>query len=137
MTLNIIDLEKIRKMPVVALCAIGAVLALSAYFIFYVPLIKEIGKKSQECKAIEERLQVARNAAEYARDRTVVLPQGESSGKLVLSGIFLDKEKPQAIINQAIVTAGDRIGGNVVKEIREDCVILSDGSRDFELRLAE
>lgn len=53
----------------------------------------------------------------------------------ILNGIMWDKEKPLAIINDIIVKVGDRIGLNLVVDIKQDKVILNDGTRDFELRL--
>ena len=54
---------------------------------------------------------------------------------LVLSGIIWNKEKPKAIIGEAIVTKGDKIGGNTVVDIKPDKVILNDGTKEFELKL--
>ena len=54
---------------------------------------------------------------------------------LILDGIMWDKEKPMAIINGEIVKIGDRIGDNIVVEIKQDSVILSDGTKDFELQI--
>jgi len=54
-----------------------------------------------------------------------------------LSGILWDKENPKAIINEAIVGIGDKVGGSIVKDITKDKVILNDGANDFELRLGQ
>lgn len=55
----------------------------------------------------------------------------------VLSGIMWDKESPTAIINDNIVKIGDKISGNAVVDIKQDRVILSDGIKDFELKLGQ
>jgi len=47
------------------------------------------------------------------------------------------EKNPGAMINDTIVKNGDRIGDNTVIEIRQDKVILSDGTKDFELKLKE
>jgi len=56
-------------------------------------------------------------------------------GGLILSGIIWDKDKPSAIINNSIVELGDTVSGNIVVDIRQDRVILNDGSNTFELKL--
>ncbi|MFC1646610.1 hypothetical protein ACFL2Y_05500 [Candidatus Omnitrophota bacterium] len=52
-----------------------------------------------------------------------------------LNGIVWDEHIPKAIINDYIVGIGDTIGENTVVDIKQDRVILSDGTRTFELRL--
>jgi len=52
-----------------------------------------------------------------------------------LNGILWDSRQPLAIINNKVVKKGDKIAGNVVVNIKEDRVILSDGSNLFELRI--
>ncbi len=52
-----------------------------------------------------------------------------------LSGILWSKEHPLAIINEAIVKVGDKIGVSTVMDIRQDSVIISDGVKETELRL--
>lgn len=62
--------------------------------------------------------------------------QKTSSGALkglILGGIMWDKEKPLVIINDTIVKIGDKVSGNIVVDIKQDKVILNDGTRDFEL----
>lgn len=60
----------------------------------------------------------------------------KASVDLQLSGIVWDKISPTAIINGRIVDKGDKILGNVVVEIKQDRIILNDGSRNFELKLS-
>lgn len=55
----------------------------------------------------------------------------------VLGGILWDEEKPMAIINDEVVKIGDKIGSNTVVDIKQDMVILSDGTSNFELRLGQ
>jgi len=59
-----------------------------------------------------------------------------SPSGLNLSGIMWNKRKPLAIINNKVVKVGDRAGGNIVVEIKVDRVILSDGERQFEVKLS-
>ena len=54
---------------------------------------------------------------------------------LILEGIVWDKNKPAAIINGSVVKVGDTIDEHIVVDIKRDRVIISDGSKEFELRL--
>lgn len=56
---------------------------------------------------------------------------------IALTGISWDKNNPTAIIDNEIVSVGDKVGGNTVVDIKEDRVILSDGSRNLEIRLGQ
>lgn len=56
---------------------------------------------------------------------------------LALSGIFWDEDKATAIIDNEIVTVGDRIGEIVIVDIQNNTVKLKDGENDFELTLQE
>lgn len=57
------------------------------------------------------------------------------ASELSLDGIVWDEESPYAIINDEIVKVGDEIAGNKVIDIKVDSVTLSDGSREYELKL--
>ena len=59
----------------------------------------------------------------------------ESSTELSITGILWDKETPKAIINGVIVEIGERVGVNTIVDIKQDRVILYDGSDYFELKL--
>lgn len=52
-----------------------------------------------------------------------------------LGGIIYDAKQAYALINDQIVHVGERIGENRVVEIKQDRVILNDGSKDIELKL--
>lgn len=56
-------------------------------------------------------------------------------GGVALEGILWDKERPMAIINDTIREIGDKVGINTIVDIKQDRVILNDGSKDFELKL--
>jgi hypothetical protein len=62
-----------------------------------------------------------------------ILPK--ASEGLILSGIIWDKEEPMAIINGEILKIGDNINANLIIDIKQDRVILNDGTNNFELRL--
>ena len=65
----------------------------------------------------------------------LISPSKASSSALSLNGILWDKTNPMAMINDEVVHVGSRIAGNRVVAIKEDRVILNNGSSDFELRL--
>ncbi len=54
---------------------------------------------------------------------------------LKLAGILWDKEKPQAIINNEVVSVGSSVGSYSIVEIKQYSVFLTDGSDVFELKL--
>ena len=66
-----------------------------------------------------------------------ILPPVEKPLELKLNGVVWDKESPRAIINNNIVGIGDKVGTNTVIDIKQDRVILNNGTSDFELRLGE
>ena len=54
-----------------------------------------------------------------------------------LGGIIYDGKQAYALINDQIIHVGERIGENKVTEIKQDRVILNDGSKDIELKLEQ
>ncbi len=133
--MRLIVFGQTKEVPNTLIYGIAAAAILFVYFIFYAPLVKEIKKKSQEYKSLEAKLQEARNSIESARNKRSPSPKAEFSGSLELRGIFLNEGAPMALINDNIVAVGDKIGRNVVSAIKEDVVVLNDGSKDFEIRL--
>ncbi|MFA5090843.1 MAG: hypothetical protein WC510_07485 [Candidatus Omnitrophota bacterium] len=61
--------------------------------------------------------------------------EGASSYSLALTGIIWDEENPLAIINDRIVKTGDKVSLNNVVAIKQESVVLNDGTKDFELKL--
>ena len=62
---------------------------------------------------------------------------GVPSSSLNLKGMMWNEKDPKAMISDAIVVKGDKIGGNTVIEVKKDRVILNDGTKDFEIKLME
>jgi hypothetical protein len=62
---------------------------------------------------------------------------GASLEDLHLEGILADKKGFEAVIDGEIVGKGEKIKGNTLVDIKNDAVILNDGKKDFELRLAQ
>ena len=52
-----------------------------------------------------------------------------------LTGIIWNEDNPKAIINDEIVAIGDKIDGKTVIDIKQDRIILNDGTKEFDLRL--
>lgn len=71
--------------------------------------------------------------------RNPFVPTGVSgmSSNLVLSGILGSGTNLKAMIGDAIVGKGDKVGDNTVVEVKKNSVILNDGTKDFELKLKE
>ena len=72
--------------------------------------------------------------------RRPFIPEGSgiaTSSRFALSGIIGTGKNAKAMIGDVIVGRGDKVGENTVMEVRQDRVILNDGSRDFELRLEQ
>ena len=59
------------------------------------------------------------------------------STELKLNGIMWDKDNPLTIINGKVLKRGDKIGTNTVIGIKQNRVFLSDGNREFELKLGK
>lgn len=89
-----------------------------------------------ESKAAQPAERRYKRSAYTSWKRSPFVPAGTSvSSSLVLSGIIWNKDKPKAMIGDAIVLKGDTVGGNKVVDIKPDSVILNDGTKDFELKI--
>ena len=64
-------------------------------------------------------------------------PAVNSPGGLRLGGIVYDPHDIFALINDEVAHVGDQVAGKKVVEIKPDRVILSDGSKNIELKLEE
>lgn len=56
---------------------------------------------------------------------------------LVLNGIVGSSKNPKAIIGDLIVGVGDKVGPYKVTAIKQNRVILNDGTKDLELKLKD
>ena len=61
--------------------------------------------------------------------------KSNSIGGLNLSGIIWDKNNPQAVINNHLVTKGETVGDSVVRQILKDLVIFEQNGISHELWL--
>lgn len=81
---------------------------------------------------------LAEEAAKLSVERDPFFPVPKvAASSIVLNGILWDENKPTAIINNEIVQVGQSVNGKVIVGIRKDRVILSDGSKEFELKMYE
>jgi len=60
-----------------------------------------------------------------------------SVSDLKLGAIMWDNKKPSAFIKGKIVSMGDKIDDKTVKQIEQNRVILTDGTKDYVLKLQE
>jgi hypothetical protein len=136
-----------KKLIVLIVLAVLAVLS----------IVYGLVKSSRETARMPEKLVESSNKAAAVNKVSTVLPStppvrsaysswgrnpfalpGEryaSLEDLRLEGVLSDKNKFSAIINDRVVIIGEEIEGNTVVDIRADRVILSDGQKEFELKL--
>lgn len=103
----------------------------------------EVTRQSESAQVPGRTLGIKRRAkrtkfASWSRSPFIPkgIPGAPSSG-LNLKGIMWNEKNPKAMIGDAIVGKGDKIGGNTVIEAKKDRVILNDGTKDFEIKLME
>lgn len=61
--------------------------------------------------------------------------KSNSIGGLTLSGIIWDKNNPQAVVNDRLVTKGEAVGDSVIKQILKDLVVFEQNGVSHELWL--
>jgi len=77
---------------------------------------------------------------DWARDPFARPQRKEEVGSisnLTLSCIIWNDKEAQAFINQSFVRVGDKITDKTVKQIDQNRVILTDGTKDYVLKLQE
>lgn len=140
-----------QNKKIIILIILGIVAVISLFYGMFAPskarrnIILKQTSTPRELTLIVEKgtARLIRNAkktvySSWPRDPFSVSPAPiKGYGGLILNGIMWDKEKPAAIINDNIVKIGDKISGNAVVDIKQDRVILSDGIKDFELKLGQ
>ncbi|MBI5873093.1 MAG: hypothetical protein HZB36_03000 [Candidatus Omnitrophica bacterium] len=94
-----------------------------------------IGETPAEEKQLFGRLREESAGISLKRDPFSGAILAPSDTGAALSGILWSQEHPLAIINDVIVVIGDKIGPNTVVDIKQDKVVLSDGTKTLELRL--
>ncbi|MEW6101242.1 MAG: hypothetical protein AB1481_03000 [Candidatus Omnitrophota bacterium] len=55
--------------------------------------------------------------------------------ELKIDGIIWDSENPMASINDTVVRIGEKVSGFEVVDIKKESVTLSDGRKNFEIKL--
>ena len=99
----------------------------SVTFAGEIPIMKVVPRKRTEF-------------VDWGRNPFVFAQKEEKTGSvsnLSLSCIIRDGEKTQAFINDSLVRVGDTITDMTVKQIESDRVILTDGAKDYVLKLQE
>jgi len=79
---------------------------------------------------------------DWGRDPFARLQTGEEEkaggvSNLQLNAIIWGDNEPSAFINESIVYVGEKICDKTVKQIEQNRVILTDGTRDYVLKLQE
>jgi len=86
-------------------------------------------------------LPLARDPFNWSREQITFFKSQEpreksnSIGGLTLSGIIWDKNNPQAVINDHLVTKGEKVGDSVIRQILKDLVIFEHNGVSHELWL--
>ena len=138
-----------QNKKIIILIILGIVAVISIFYGIFAPskarrnIIPESTSSLQELTAEKGTAYLTRNAkktaySSWSRDPFSTSPAPiKGYGGLTLGGIVWDKENPMAIINDNIVKIGDKVSGNTVVDIKQDKVILNDGTKDFELKLEQ
>jgi len=134
---------------IIILIILGIVAVISLFYGIFAPskarrnIVSEQTSSLQELTAEKGTVYLTRNAKKTAYSSWLRDPFSASStpikgyGGPTLDGIMWDKKNPMAIINNNIVKIGDTVSGNTVVDIKQDKVILNDGSKDIELLLGQ
>ena len=86
--------------------------------------------------AAVKRLAKRSQFASWARSPFVHKSSG-GGVTLVLNGIVGSPKNPKAMIGDAVVGKGDKLGVYTVVDIGQNKVILNDGSKDIELKMEQ
>ncbi|UCG35820.1 MAG: hypothetical protein JSW17_03215 [Candidatus Omnitrophota bacterium] len=103
--------------------------------------IVEVSKARPSAANIFSRLDMEAESISLKRDpfsmRTISVEEEIASHGVRLSGILWDKRSPRAVINDEIVSVGDKFNDYTVSAIEKDKVILSEEEGSITLRLVE
>ena len=72
---------------------------------------------------------------EVVQEKIQEKPPVPESLKLTLNGIIWNPQNPKALINNAVLSKGNKIGINTIVDIKRNSVILNDGTKNFEIKL--
>ena len=103
-------------------------------------VIKNTGGTANPENVVGQVKRRAKRTQSHTWKRSPFIPKGAPGAaysKLVLNGILASGKEFKAMIGDAVVGKGDKVEGNTVVEVKQDEVILNDGTKDFELKLAK
>jgi len=140
-----------RNKKVVILIILGAFAVLSLIYGIFTPSkgrriasvtpSSEIVKKSADIQSPGKTAGIDRRAKRTkftTWGRNPFIPkETASASSLNLKGIMWNDKNPRAMVGDAVVGNGDKIGDNIVVEVKKDRVILNDGTKNFELKLEQ
>ena len=78
---------------------------------------------------------IQKKIQEKIQEKIPEKPPVPESLKLTLNGIMWNAQNPKVLINNTILSKGDKIGKNTIVDIKQKSVILNDSTKDFEIRL--
>ena len=102
-----------------------------------------ISSSSAVALVVDEFIPAERNKkrtefTSWGRNPFVLQPIASQGTKAIsLNGILWDSSKPKAVVNGKIVGVGDKVSKYSVVDIKQDKIILNDGTKNFELRLGQ
>lgn len=101
-----------------------------------------VSKEAQDLenppKSLFEELEDQARGITLTRDPFIFAPMAvskDTNSAFHLNGILWDKQEPIALINGSFIKKGESIDSAIVVEIRQDRVILNDGTHSFEVKL--
>ena len=96
-------------------------------------------QKEIATEGLYKRLEAETKDIELKRDpffsSGIITSTAKAITDVHLSGILWDENAPLAMIDDTPVGIGDKAGAYTILEIHKDRVILTDGTKDYELRL--
>lgn len=98
-------------------------------------LLKERHAAKSKFKSWGRNPFIQKKIHEEIQEKIQEKPPVPESLKLTLKGIMWNEKNPRALINNAILSKGDKIGTNTIVDIKQKSVILNDGAKNYEIRL--
>lgn len=142
-----------RNKKVIILIILGVAAVFSLIYGIFTPAISrravpvsprpEVARQSAGMQATGRTSGIKRRAKRTkftSWSRSPFIPKeipGTPSSGLNLKGIMWNEKNPKAMIGDAILGKGDKIGDNTVVEVKKDRIILNDGVQNFEIKLTE
>lgn len=142
-----------KKISIMILAVLCAVVAAGAFFYgarlfrkgqpgVFAPSFRNDAGQYELMHAVMKEAEIKRRAVRtqfksLKRDpftpKPTVAPRAAPASSITLSGIMWSEKDPKAMIGDAIVRKGERVGSVTVVEIRKKSVVLNDGVKTYEV----